>query len=292
MLADLAERDSSINETFAEAGGVLGYDLWRLTQEGPAEELNRTEVTQPAMLAAGVGCWRAWLRAGGAWPAVMAGHSLGEYTALVCAEALAFGDAVSLVRDRGRFMQEAVPDGGGLMAAVMGLEDVDVQACCDQASSGQVVAPVNFNAPGQVVIAGHADAVRRAMDAARDMGAKRAQELPVSVPSHSPLMRPAAERMADRLHNVAIEQAAVPVIHNTDAAQSKEPASIREHLVAQLHQPVRWVETVGAMRSAGARRLIELGPGKILAGLNRRIDRRFPIAPVHDGETLQAALEQ
>jgi [acyl-carrier-protein] S-malonyltransferase len=292
MLEELAADYPVVAETFTAAGEALGQDLWSLVRNGPAEEINRTEVTQPVMLAAGVACWRAWRQAGGAVPGRMAGHSLGEYTALVCADAIGFEDAVRLVRDRARFMQEAVPEGQGLMAAVMGLDDATVANCCQQAAQGETVEPVNFNAPGQVVIAGNTAAVRRALEAAREAGAKRAQELAVSVPSHCALMKPAAERLADRLGEVSIGHPVVSVIHNTDAAISDDANAIRQRLGRQLYTPVRWVETIEAMKNGGVQRLIEAGPGKVLAGLNRRIDRRMPIQPVFDRETLNTALEQ
>lgn len=292
MLSELAADYPIVADTFHAAGNALDQDLWAVVAQGPAEELNRTEVTQPAMLAAGVACWRVWCEAGGDWPALMAGHSLGEYTALVCAEALGFEDAVRLVRDRARLMQEAVPAGQGLMAAVMGLDDATVSDCCEQAANGAVVEPVNFNAPGQVVIAGETEAVQRALEAARDAGAKRAQELAVSVPSHCSLMKPAAERLAQRLADVSIGAPSVPVIHNTDAATSENPAEIRERLTRQLHTPVRWVATIEAMKEGGVGHLIEAGPGKVLSGLNRRIDRRMAIQPVFDRETLNTALKQ
>jgi [acyl-carrier-protein] S-malonyltransferase len=292
MLADLAAHYPIVTETFATASDVLALDLWEVVSDGPADRLNQTEITQPAMLAAGVATWRAWRAAGGAYPQWMAGHSLGEYTALVCSGALAFEEAIALTRERGRLMQESVPSGGGLMAAIMGLDDASVGECCERVAGDEVVAPVNFNAPGQVVIAGHAAAVRRAMDAAKEAGAKRAQELAVSVPSHCELMRPAAERLAERLAEAAIQSPEATVIHNSDLGTSSDPDAIRRYLTEQMYRPVRWVETIEAMRGAGVNRLVELGPGKVLSGLNRRIDRQFPIQPVVDNESLESALEQ
>ncbi|WP_440995435.1 ACP S-malonyltransferase [Arhodomonas sp. SL1] len=292
MLAELAEHHPAVRATFDEASTALALDLWRIVQEGPEQELNRTEITQPALLTAGVAVWRAWVAAGGPRPAAMAGHSLGEYTALVCSGALAFADAVTLVHDRGRFMQEAVPAGEGAMAAILGLDDEAVTAVCADAAQGEVVEAVNFNAPGQVVIAGNRAAVDRAIEGAREAGAKKAVPLPVSVPSHCALMRPAAERMGERLAGVALETPAIPVLHNVDAAASDSADGIRERLVAQLYRPVRWVEVIRAMQARGVGRIVEAGPGKVLAGLNRRIDRRMPVSAVLDPDSLDKALEQ
>ncbi len=292
MLADLAEHYAVVRDTLATAGQVLGMDLAALITAGPAERLNQTEITQPAMLAAGVATWRAWLAAGGRYPQCMAGHSLGEYTALVCSGALEFEEAVALTHERGRFMQEAVPADGGLMAAIMGLDDATLRACCERVAGDEVVAPVNFNAPGQVVIAGHAAAVRRAMEAATAAGAKRTQELAVSVPAHCELMRPAAERLADRLATATVRSPEVTVIRNSDLGTDPDPDAIRRCLTQQLQRPVRWVETIEAMRAAGIDQLLELGPGKVLSGLNRRIDRRFPIQAVVDVDSLNSALEK
>lgn len=290
MLADLDDRYPVVRETFAAASEVLCYDLWRLTQDGPADDLNRTDRTQPAMLAAGVAAWRVWLARGGPVPGLMAGHSLGEYTALVCAGAMGFEDAVGLVADRGRFMQEAVAQGEGAMAAILGLDDDRVVAVCESAAQGDVVSAVNFNAPGQVVVAGTTAAVQRTVEGAKEAGAKRAIVLPVSVPSHCTLMGPAAERLARRLESVAISPPAVPVIHNVDAAPHADPADIRQLLARQLDSPVRWVDTVRFMAGEGVDTLIECGPGKVLVGLNRRIERRMNAVPVLDAETLDKAL--
>ncbi len=290
MLAQLAESHAVVGQTFQEASEVLGFDLWRLVQEGPKHDLDQTQNTQPAMLAAGVAVWRVWREQGGSEPAIMAGHSLGEYSALVCADALAFTDAVTLVADRGRFMQEAVPAGEGAMAAILGLDDDQVRAVCTDAAQGAVVEPVNFNSPGQVVIAGSAAAVDRAVVLAKPAGAKRALKLPVSAPSHCSLMRPAAERLEQRLRAVTIAAPRIAVLHNADAAVYDAPDAIRGALVRQLDHPVRWVETVNQMAASGVDRLVECGPGKVLAGLNRRIVRSMGADPVFDPESLQAAL--
>lgn len=290
MLGEMAD-NAAVRDTFQEASEALGYDLWSLAQQGPRSELNRTEKTQPALLTAGIAMWRAWQARGGVQAACMAGHSLGEYTALVAAGALDFATAVKLVEFRGQAMQAAVPEGTGAMAAVLGLDDDAVRAACEQAAEGDVVAPVNFNSPGQVVIAGHKAAVERAIEACKAAGAKRALPLPVSVPSHCSLMQPAAEKMAERLAQVEIRAPEVPVIHNVDVATHAAPDEIRAALVAQLDHPVRWVETVQAMAAQGVDRLVEFGPGKVLAGLNRRIDRAMDVKPVFDPAGLDAALE-
>lgn len=292
MLAELGEAYSQVRETFEEASQALGDDLWNLTQQGPAEALNRTDRTQPAMLAAGVAVWRVWQARGGAEPAYMAGHSLGEYTALVCADVLDFTDAIRLVAERGRFMQEAVPEGKGAMAAVLGLEDDVIRQVCAEAAQGAVVEAVNFNAPGQVVVAGDRDAVDRACEAAKAAGAKRALPLPVSVPSHCALMRPASERLAQALADVAIQAPRIPVVHNVDVSLAAEPDAIRSRLVQQLYSPVRWVETVQWLARQGVGRLVEAGPGKVLAGLTKRIDRGLGAQPVFDPVTLDKAISE
>jgi len=290
MLADLSQQETVVAETFQEASDALGYDLWGLVANGPEADLNRTDRTQPAMLTAGVAVWRAWCRRDGGRPALMAGHSLGEYTALVCAEALTFPQAVQLVAQRGRFMQEAVPQGQGAMAAILGLEDEKVQAICREAAQGEIVAAVNFNSPGQVVLAGVAAAVARAIEAAKAAGAKRALLLPVSVPSHCALMQPAADNMRMVLKDVAITTPRTPVINNADVACYQEPEQIRDALVRQLYSPVRWVETVQKIAASGVRTVVECGPGKVLAGLNKRIDRDMIAMAVYDNATLDAAL--
>ena len=291
MLADLADAFAAVNATFAEASEVLGYDLWRVCREGPEEKLNATECTQPAMLAAGVAVWRVWVEKGGGAPNAMAGHSLGEYSALVCADAVAFRDAVALVAARGRFMQEAVPSGKGAVAAVLGLGDDEVEAACRAAEQGEVVRPVNFNAPGQVVIAGHAGAVARALELARKAGARRAVLLPLSVPVHSPLMEPAAERFRSRLEEAGFSTPAVPVVANIGVEPHGGPASIRDRLVRQLFSPVPWAATVRRLAESGIDAVLEPGPGRVLAGLNRRVDRNMKAHAVFDPASLGAALE-
>lgn len=291
MLAELAAAYPQVEMTFAEASAALGTDLWHLVSQGPKELLDRTDLTQPAMLTAGVAVWRSWQAAGGAQPAWVAGHSLGEFTALVCAGALEFADAVALVAQRGRFMQEAVPPGAGAMAAILGLADDQVAAACEEAAQGQVLAPVNFNSPGQVVIAGEAVAVERGIAAAKARGAKRAVPLPVSVPSHCALMRPAAERLAVALAAVAIAAPSIPVLHNATVDTAQAPEAIRDRLVRQLYSPVRWVETVRCLGDAGVTRVIEAGPGKVLAGLTKRIDERLEGLAVFDPKGLAVALE-
>ena len=291
MLSELAENESLIKETFAQASDVLGYDLWQLCQDGPEEELNRTDKTQPAMLAAGVAVWRAWQHAGGAAPGVMAGHSLGEYTALVCAGAIEFTDAVSLVEQRGRCMQSAVPAGVGAMAAILGLDDATVTDVCERAAAGEVVSPVNFNSPGQVVIAGNTDAVQRAMVLAKEAGAKRALPLAVSVPSHCSLMQPAAEQFAARLAQTVINTTSIAVLQNVDAMPHDQPDVIRENLKKQLYCPVQWVASVQNLEARGVTRIVEAGPGKVLAGLCKRIDKSIANAAVYDPASLAAALD-
>lgn len=290
MLGELATQHSQVGETFAEAGEVLGYDLWQLVQDGPAEDLNQTDRTQPAMLAAGVSVWRVWQAQGGATPAVMAGHSLGEYTALVCSGAIDFATAVALVAERGRCMQGAVPPGVGAMAALLGLDDATVTDVCARAAGDDVVEAVNFNSPGQVVIAGNTAAVERAIGLAKEAGAKRAVILPVSVPSHCALMQPAAVKFAQRLEETEIVTPVIPVVQNVDAVMQDQPAIIRENLARQLYNPVRWVSSVRTMHAHGIRRMIEAGPGKVLTGLGKRIDKTIAGAAVYDNDTLQAAL--
>jgi [acyl-carrier-protein] S-malonyltransferase len=260
-----------VRETFAEASGALGDDLWKLVEEGPAEALNLTTNTQPVMLTAGVAVYRAWVSAGGAKPVVMAGHSLGEYTALVAAGALAFADAVPLVRFRAQAMQDAVPAGVGAMAAIMGGDDDAVVAACLEAAQGQVVEPVNFNAPGQIVIAGHREAVERAIALAKQKGAKRGVLLPVSAPFHSSLLKPAADKLAARLAQIAFAAPAIPVIHNVDVAEHAAPDAMRAALAQQAASPVRWTATVRRMVELGVTHIVECGPGRVLAGMSKRI---------------------
>ena len=289
MLNTLAEVYPQVQETFAEASAALGYDLWSIVSTGPEEKLNQTEITQPAMLSAGVAVWRVWQTEQGPQPVVMAGHSLGEYTALTCAGAILFAEAVKLVSDRGRFMQEAVPAGAGGMAAIVGLEDDQVRALCAQAAQGDVLSPVNFNSPGQVVIAGTATAVARAVAQAKGAGAKLAKPLPVSVPSHCALMHPAAERMRERLKQVQIVTPRIPVLHNAQVQAETNADAIRDALVRQVESPVRWVETIQKMAADGVDKLIECGPGKVLAGLNKRISKDTQTLSVYDPETLRQA---
>ncbi len=292
MLAGLAAEGAVVRSTFDEASRVLGYDLWQLIQEGPEERLGATERTQPAMLAAGIATWRLWRQQGGPEPARVAGHSLGEFTALVCAQALELAAAIDLVRFRGQAMQEAVPLGTGAMAAILGLEDADVEAACREAAQGAVVQPVNFNSPGQVVIAGQAEAVQRAMQAAKTRGAKRATLLSVSVPSHSSLMAPAAQRFQERLAGIHIESPRIEYVSAVDASPHRDPEDIRKLLVRQLSSPVRWTDTVRALSAAGTTHLIECGPGKVLTALNRRIEKRpgLDFMALEDPATLAAAL--
>ena len=290
MLNALAAEQPLVKETFAEASAALGYDLWPIVEQGPADKLNQTVVTQPAMLAAGVAVYRVWEKLGGARPAAMAGHSLGEYTALVCAGSMAFADAVKLVADRGRFMQEAVPAGEGAMAAILGLDDPVVIDLCREAAGGEVLAAVNFNSPGQVVIAGSASAIGRAVVLAKEKGAKRALPLPVSVPSHCALMHPAAERLRQRLKEIDIAAPAVPVIHNYHVRRETTADGIREALVRQVESPVRWVETVKKLEADGATRIIECGPGRVLAGLNKRIVASAETGAIADPKSIAEAL--
>lgn len=291
MLAELAREFAQVEQTFAEAGEVLGYDLWRLIQDGPDSELQLTTVTQPAMLSAGVAVWRVWQAAGGPSPALMAGHSLGEYSALVCAGALPFGQAVQLVRQRGEFMQQAVPVGQGAMAAVLGLERAAVEAACAAAARpDETVAVANYNAPLQSVIAGHAAAVARAAAAAQDAGAKRVVPLPVSAPFHCSLMRPAADALAPALGAASIRSPDVPVINNVDVSVVNDPAAIREALIRQIYSPVRWVELIEAMRARGVTHVVECGPGKVLAGLTKRICGDLESLAVQDPASLRLTL--
>lgn len=290
MLHLLAERFREVGDTFAEASDALGYDLWELVQAGPQEQLNRTDHTQPAMLAAGVAVWRVWRAQGGLLPDVMAGHSLGEYTALVCADSLDLAAGVALVAERGKRMQEAVPAGSGSMAAILGLDDATVKRVCTEAAGAEVVAAVNFNAPGQVVIAGHTDAVQRAMEKAKEAGAKRTVALPVSVPSHCILMRQAADAFARTLDTVGFGRPRIPVLHNVDVASYEDAPSIRNALAMQMFSPVRWVETVQVMARHGVNMIVEAGPGKVLTGLCKRIDKDVTALAVYDPQTAEQAL--
>jgi [acyl-carrier-protein] S-malonyltransferase len=293
MLAELAAAEPVVRETFAEASEVLGYDLWNLCQNGPESDLGVTYRTQPAMLAAGVATWRVWTARGGARPVAMAGHSLGEYTALVCSDAMDFRTAIDVVRYRGEVMQEAVPLGQGAVAAILGLDDDQIAAACRDAAQGEVVEPVNFNSPGQVVIAGHTSAVNRAIEAAKARGAKRAVLLPVSVPVHSPLMRAPAEKLAARLAQVEFRMPNVPDVYTVDVRTHQSPEGIRAALKEQLFKPVLWSATVKAMLARGVTTLVECGPGKVLTSLNRRIERRpdLKMLAIDDTATVAAALE-
>lgn len=292
MLADLAANYPVVEDTFAEASAVLGYDLWQLVQQGPAEELNKTWQTQPALLAASVAIWRVWQQQNGTKPVFMAGHSLGEYSALVCAGVLDFKQAISLVELRGKLMQEAVPEGTGAMSAIIGLDNEAIAKACEESAQGQVVSPVNFNSPGQVVIAGNKEAVERAGAACKAAGAKRALPLPVSVPSHCALMKPAADKMAIALENVTFSTPQYPVVNNVDVKVETSPEAIRSALVRQLYNPVRWTESVEFMAAQGVEQLVEVGPGKVLTGLTKRIIDILTAAAVNDSASLTAALEQ
>jgi [acyl-carrier-protein] S-malonyltransferase len=281
-----------VRQTLAEAGTVLGQDLWALAADGPIEQLNQTVNTQPLMLAADVAVYRAWLGAGGALPAIVAGHSLGEYAALVAAGSLQLADALPLVRFRAQAMQDAVPAGVGAMAAVMGIDDAGIAAACAEAGQGQVVEAVNFNAPGQIVIAGHREAVERAIVAAKSKGAKRGVLLPVSAPFHSSLLRPAAELLEKYLFDVSVQMPTIPVVHNVDADMADGASGIRVALARQAASPVRWVETVQAFVAAGVTHVLECGPGQVLTGLCRRIAPDLTVLPMNDGAAIDAALAE
>ena len=291
MLAELGQQHAVVKHTFEEASQTLGYDLWQLVQEDAEGQLNQTHITQPALLTASVALWRLWQECGGATPHVMSGHSLGEYSALVCSGALDFADAVKLVQARGQFMQAAVPAGEGSMAAIIGLADADIATACEASAQGQVVTPVNYNSPGQVVIAGSKAAVERAMVACKDAGAKRALPLPVSVPSHCALMQPAAEKLKAMLADITVSVPNIAVVQNVDAKPVESAAAIVDNLVAQLYQPVLWTQCVTAMATSGAELVIECGPGKVLTGLNKRIDKTLQAAAINDAASLAAALE-
>lgn len=292
MLNQLAASYPEVKQTFDKASFVLGRDLWQLVSNGSEDELNQTQNTQPAMLAAGVAAWEVWCKHSEVRPAWMAGHSLGEYTALVCSGALFFEDAVKLVEARARFMQEAVPAGTGAMAAILGLEDAQVLEICVSVAGTEIVAAVNFNSPGQVVIAGHASAVERAASAAKDAGAKRAVLLPVSVPSHCALMQPAAEQLEEVLQNIAVGAPKMHLIHNVDVELHTAPEIIRNALQEQLYKPVRWVETIELMQFKGVTTFVECGPGKVLTGLDKRIAKNAEHLAIYDPETLNKVLEQ
>jgi len=290
MMSKLAEQHDLVKDLFIEASDVLGVDLWSMTQEGPLEALSQTENTQPALLTAGVAAWRVWQAQGGATPSIMAGHSLGEYTALVSAGALSFADGVALVRDRGRYMQEAVPAGQGAMAAIIGLDDDKVIEVCQATAQGDVLQAVNFNAPGQVVIAGSSAAIERATVTMKEAGAKRALPLPVSIPAHSSLMTPASERLAQRIASIDVAMPNIPVLHNCNVKIAASAEEVAANLVTQLDSPVRWVESVNAMHAQGIERFIESGPGKVLGGMVKRIVKGVDVACIDSPEALESLL--
>jgi len=290
MLADLYQNYPLVQDTFNEASAALGYDLWALIANGPEEQLNETQRTQPALLTASVAVWRLWQQQGGATPAYFAGHSLGEYSALVCAGVLSLADAVKLVEKRGQYMQQAVPAGTGAMAAIIGLDDAAIAKACADAAQGEVVAPVNYNSPGQVVIAGHKAAVERAGEACKAAGAKRALPLPVSVPSHCALMRPAAEQLAADLAALHFNTPVIPVVNNVDVEQADSAEAIKEALIRQLYSPVRWTETIEYFAAQGVTEVLELGAGKVLSGLIKRINKELNTSSITDSAALSAAL--
>lgn len=291
MQSDLASQFPEVKATYAEASEQVGFDLWQLVQQGPKEKLDQTMVTQPAMLAAGVATWRVWQNSGGEIPTLVAGHSLGEYTALVCAGAIQLTEAVHLLKRRAELMQQAVPAGDGAMAAILGLDDEAVLSVCRDAEEGQVVQAVNFNSPGQVVIAGARSAVERAAELAKRAGARRALLLSVSVPAHCRLMKPAAEELAEALVVAELTAPSIPVISNVDVVAYESAEQIRDGLQRQLFNPVRWAETIELMIERGATKIIECGPGKVLAGLTRRIDKSISSACIDSPAALQAVLQ-
>lgn len=290
MLAGIAEAWPQLKDTFGEASDALGYDMWQLIQQGEQEEINLTEKTQPILLTSSVALFRLWNRLGGPRPGLMAGHSLGEFSALVCAGALDFADAVRLVQARGQFMQSAVPVGEGAMAAILGLDDEKIEQICREVAEGACVQAVNYNSPGQVVIAGHAAAVERAIEKLKEAGAKRAMPLPVSAPFHTDLMQPAGERLAETLATITIRPPQVPVVHNVHARTESNPAAIRTLLVQQIYRPVRWTACVEFMASSGITVMVECGPGKVLSGLNKRINRSLECYTTEEKEGLENAL--
>lgn len=290
MLADLYAEHAIVRETFAEASAALGYDLWSLVADGPEADLNETHRTQPALLTASVAVWRLWQQQNGTKPAFLAGHSLGEYSALVCAGVMSLADAVKLVEKRGQYMQAAVPAGTGAMSAIIGLDDTLIAKACEEAAQGEVVSPVNYNSPGQVVIAGHKAAVERANELCKAAGAKRALPLPVSVPSHCALMRPAAEQLAKDLQMLTFHTPVISVVNNVDVAVATDAAAIQDALVRQLFSPVRWTETIEFLVTQGVTEVIELGAGKVLSGLIKRINKELLTASVYDVASFQAAL--
>ncbi|GAA0673004.1 ACP S-malonyltransferase [Rheinheimera tangshanensis] len=290
MLAELHAEFATVRDTFAEASAALGYDLWALVANGPDTALNETHRTQPALLTASVAVYRVWLEQGGATPAYLAGHSLGEYSALVCAGVLTLSDAVKLVEKRGQYMQLAVPAGTGAMSAIIGLDDALIAKACEEAAQGEVVSPVNFNSPGQVVIAGNKAAVERANELCKAAGAKRALPLPVSVPSHCALMKPAADKLAADLNSISFHTAVIPVVNNVDVLAAADAAAIKDALVRQLYSPVRWTESIEFLAAQGVDSVIELGAGKVLSGLIKRINKELNTASVTDVASLKDAL--
>ena len=288
MLGELADEFGIIKETFAQASDALGYDVWELVQQDPNNQLNETQFTQPALLTASVALYRVAKDKGLGDDLVMAGHSLGEYSALVCAGAIDFKDAVKLVEARGKFMQEAVADGEGAMAAVIGLDDDVIKQICEEQAQGEVVTPVNYNSPGQVVIAGHASAVSRAGEALKEAGAKRVLPLPVSVPSHCALMKPAAEKLKQELENITVKSPVIDVINNVDVMVETDPAAIKDALVRQLYCPVRWTESVEKVADMSVEKAFEVGPGKVLTGLNKRITKSFNCSALNTAEALNS----
>lgn len=292
MLAEFAEKNTVIHETFAEASALLGYDLWSLVQEGPQEKLNMTEITQPALLTSSVALWRLWQKQNGGVPALLAGHSLGEWSALVCAGVVDFADAVTLVRLRGKYMQEAVPPGVGAMAAIIGLTDGQVEEACFKASeSGQVVAAVNYNSPGQLVIAGEKNAVDKAIELCREAKAKKAMPLPVSAPFHTLLMKPAAEKLAGEIEGVIFNAPKIAVVHNVNARTENDPDKIKELMIEQIYSAVRWVDCVKTLASHGVSTAVECGPGRVLSGLIKRIDKNINLLSTESEASFNESIE-
>ena len=291
MLANAAASYTEVAQTFAQASDVLGYDLWDLVQTGPQEALNLTEKTQPLLLTASVALWRAWCANGGVKPSLLAGHSLGEFSALVCSDVISFESAVDLVRQRGQFMQSAVPVGVGAMAAIIGLDDASIIAICEKLSGNEVVQAVNFNSPGQVVIAGHAEAVTQAMAACKEAGAKRALPLPVSAPFHTSLMQPAGDQLAEVLAGIEFSVPQIPIVHNVNALPESDPERIRQLMVEQIYSPVQWTSCIEYMVAQGAETTVECGPGKVLSGLSRRIHKPLAVHALEEPEAIATALD-
>ncbi len=291
MLSDMSEKFPSIQATFAEASEALGFDLWDIVQNGPTTDLNKTSITQPALLTASVAIWREYVAQGGEKPAFLAGHSLGEYTALTCAGVFSLADAASLVHARGNFMQEAVPEGAGSMAAIIGLDDDKVRELCDEVAEGEVVSAVNFNSPGQVVIAGHVGAVNRVIASCKDKGARMGKLLPVSVPCHCNLMQDAAGKLSEKLNSTPMHAPEIPVINNIDVEIVNSADAIKDALIRQLYGPVRWTETIQKLASEGVIQTIECGPGKVLSGLTKRIDGNLTGAFINTPDSLASVLQ-